>query len=108
MEWIKVERIRDTITHKFYIYIYIYIYIPWRDFSQASSVKQRLQHNQKSKKQKSQMHISPIYLQIYQKATNTLEDGAKRKLPHPNERTKSILSQVTSKCDWILKQCWPP
>ena len=27
MEWIKVERIRDTITHKFYIYIYIYIYI---------------------------------------------------------------------------------
>ena len=50
MEWIKVERIRDIITHNFiyiYISIYIYIYIPWQDFSQASSVKQRLQHNQK-------------------------------------------------------------
>ena len=28
MEWIKVERIRDIITHNFiYIYLYIYIYI---------------------------------------------------------------------------------
>ena len=28
MEWIKVERIRDIITHNFiYIYIYLYIYI---------------------------------------------------------------------------------
>ena len=53
MEWIKVERIRDIITHNFiYIYLYIYIYIPWQDFSQASSVKQKLQHNQKSKKKK--------------------------------------------------------
>ena len=25
MEWIKVERIRDTITHKLYIYIYIFL-----------------------------------------------------------------------------------
>ena len=36
------------------------------------------------------MHITPVYLQIFQKVTNTLEDGA--------ERTKRVLYQVTSKC----------
>ena len=98
MEWIKVERIRDTITHKFYIYIYIYI--PWRDFSQASSVKQKLPHNKKSKKKKRNAKcILPQSTSKYTKKRQLhLEDSAKLKLAHPNERTKCILSQVTSKC----------
>ena len=33
------------------------------------------------------MHIIPSYLQIYQEATNTLEEGAKLILAHPNEQS---------------------
>ena len=46
------------------------------------------------------MHISPIYLQIYQKATNTLEDGAKLKLALPKRLNKVYISLVTSKCQY--------
>ena len=59
------------------------------------------------------MHISPIYLQIYQKATNTLEDGAKLKLALPKQLNKVYIfpsylqMPVCTKCAWILKQCWP-
>ena len=56
------------------------------------------------------MRITPIYLQIYQKATNTLEDGVKLKLVHPNERRKWIVTSKYAngtKCAGILKQYWP-
>ena len=33
------------------------------------------------------MHIIPSFLQIYQEATNTLEEGAKLILAHPNEQS---------------------
>ena len=33
------------------------------------------------------MHIIPSYLQIYQEATNTLEEGAKLILAHPTEHS---------------------
>ena len=103
-----------------YIYIYIYIYIPWRDFTQASSVKQRLQHNQKSKKQKAkcilaqstskytkkrQIHLKMVPNANYLTQTNEQSVYYPKLPPNATEFSSSVgLHNLFLR---INGRCWP-